>query len=124
MIHLDTNCIIGLVTSPSPERSRLLALLNSGEQFAASAVAWSEFLNGPNSAAQVSDAWGMIDGRIIPFGVAEAEIAAQLFNQIGRKRGSKPDCFIAATAICARTPLVTINRKDFQPFVPLGLQLA
>lgn len=30
---------------------------------------------------------------------------------------------IAATAIVAKTPLATNNRKDFLPFVPHGLML-
>ena len=124
MIHLDTNCLIGLVTSPSQIKPRLLLWLKAGEEFAISAVVWSEFLNGPVTAQEISEADGMIAGRIVPFGVSEAEIASRLFNQSGRKRGSQPDCFIAATAICARAPLATLDRKDFAPFIGAGLQLA
>jgi predicted nucleic acid-binding protein len=124
MIHLDTNCLIDLVTNlPSPQ-PRLLALLNAEEKLAISAVAWSEFLNGPVTLQQVEDASGMLEQRIIPFGVFEAEIASKLFNQNGRKRGSQPDCFIAATAICSKALLATYNRKDFSVFAIAGLRLA
>jgi predicted nucleic acid-binding protein len=124
MIHLDTTCLIRLVTNQSSPQPEILAWLNSGKRFAVSAIAWSEFLNGPVTTKQVRDAFGMIEARIIPFGVAEAEIASKLFNQNGRKRGSQPDCFIAATAIRSATPLATLNSKDFALFVPAGLRLA
>jgi predicted nucleic acid-binding protein len=66
----------------------------------------------------------LIQGRIIPFGRAETEVASTLFNRSGRKRGSRPDCFIAATAICLNAPLATFDQKDFAAFVPFGLCLA
>ena len=124
MIHLDTNYLIGLVTIPSPFQSQLLAWLNAGEKFAVSAVVWSEFLNGPVTPREIRDASIMLEGRIIVFGVIEAEMAAKIYNQTGRKRGTRNDCFIAATAICSRVTLATLNRKDFSPFVSAGLRLA
>jgi len=124
MIHLDTNCLVALPMAHSPLQSRLMTWLRTGEQFAASAVAWSEFLNGPVPNADIQNAMEMLEGRIIPFDLAEAAVAAELFNRTRRRRGSTPDCFIAATAICARVPLATDNRKDFVRFAPYGLQLA
>jgi len=123
MIHLDTNYLIGLVTVPSPLQSQLLAWLNAGEKFAISAVAWSEFLSGPVTPQEILDASLMLEGRIITFGVIEAEASAKIYNQTGRRRGTRNDCFIAATAICSRTPLATLNHKDFAPFVAAGLRL-
>jgi len=124
MIHLDTNCMIGLVENQTLLQPRAHAWFRAGEKFAMSAIAWSEFLNGPATSQQIADATGMLETRIIPFGRLEAELAARLFNRTGRKRGSQPDCFIAATAICARVPLATLNQKDFLPFVAAGLSLA
>jgi predicted nucleic acid-binding protein len=124
MIQLDTNYLIGLVTVPSPLQPQLLAWLQAGEKFAISTVAWSEFLSGPVTPREIRDAKAMLEDRIIVFGVIEAEIAAKIYNQTGRRRGTRDDCFIAATAICARTPLATLNRKDFTPFISAGLRLA
>ena len=124
MIHLDTNCLVALPMAQSPLHPRLLAWLRAGEKFATSAVAWSEFLNGPVPNTDIQQAMGILEARIIPFDVAEAAVAAELFNRTGRRRGSTPDCFIAATAICARVLLATDNRKDFVRFAPYGLQLA
>jgi predicted nucleic acid-binding protein len=124
MIHLDTNFLVGLVTPNSHLKPRLLAWLNAGEKFAISSIAWSEFLTGPVTPQEIRDVSVMVEGGIVVFGVIEAEMAATIFNQTGRKRITRMDCFIAATAICSRAPLATQNRKDFAPFIPVGLRLA
>jgi predicted nucleic acid-binding protein len=123
MIHLDTNYLIGLVTVPSPVHGQIVAWLKAGETFSSSAIAWSEFLNGPVTPNQRREASERIERRVVPFDAVTAEMAAQLYNLSGRKRGSQVDCFIAAAAICARVPLATRNRKDFAPFVSAGLRL-
>ena len=124
MIHLDANFLIGSVNRHSPPAILLKKWLQSRETFAASSVAWAEFLNGPVRSDQIQQVEYLIQGRVISVGRSEAEIASQLFNQTGRRRGSLPDCFIAATAICLRAPLATENQKHFAPFVASGLRLA
>jgi len=47
MIHLDANFLIGIANRHLPVESALRGWLGQGEDFAASAVAWAEFLNGP-----------------------------------------------------------------------------
>ena len=123
MIHLDTNYLIGLVTAHSPLQPILFGWLNTGEKLAVSTLAWSEFLNGPVTRQQVHDASAILEDRIVVFGIFEAEMSARIFNQTERKRQRQIDCFIAATAICARVPLATDNQKHFLPFVAGGLQL-
>jgi predicted nucleic acid-binding protein len=124
MIHLDSNFLIRAADRNSPVETTLQDWLRQDETFAASSIAWAEFLNGPVRPDHVRKMDNFIQGRIIPFGRAEAQVASMLFNETGRKRGSQPDCFIAATAICLRAPLATFNQKDFAAFVPLGLRLA
>jgi predicted nucleic acid-binding protein len=124
MIHLDANILILASQSNSDVQSSLREWLRQGESFASSAVAWAEFLNGPLSTENRSDVHFLIQGRVLPFSEAEAETAAWLFHRTGRKRRTKPDCFIAATAIRANVPLATFDRKDFMPFLPHGLRLA
>src|ERR1700683_3782926 len=124
MIHLDANFLIGSVNQLSPPAVLLKNWLRHGETFAASSVAWAEFMHGPVSSDQIQQVDYLIQGHIVSFGRQEAEISSQLFNQTGRRRGSQPDCFIAAMAICAGARLATQNRQHFTPFVAGGLRVA
>jgi predicted nucleic acid-binding protein len=124
MIHLDTNYLIGLLVKGSPEAGAVDGWLAAGQALATSAIAWTEFLNGPATTLEVSRAEAVLQSRIIPFGQKEAKWAADLFNKTGRRRGSRFDCMIAATAIIAQAEAATVNQSDFKLFVPHGLKLA
>jgi predicted nucleic acid-binding protein len=123
MIHLDTNILIGFAHGKTATEQMLRNWLQRGETFAISSVAWSEFLAGPLDTRRLNLVRLLIEDRIVSFGREEAELAAGLFNQTGRRRNSQPDCFIAATAICAKAALATENQKDFSRFVSEGLRL-
>jgi predicted nucleic acid-binding protein len=124
MIHLDTNYLIGLLIQGSPQALEVDGWLAAGEAMATSAIAWSEFLNGPVTPLEVSRVESVLQSRILAFGRAEAVLAAELFNQTGRRRGSRFDCLIAATAILSQAEVATANQSDFRAFVPDGLKLA
>lgn len=124
MIHLDTNYLIGLPVKGSAAALEVDGWLAAGESLAASAIAWTEFLNGPVTPLEVSRAEAVLQSRIIPFGQGEAVLAAELFNNTGRRRGSRFDCLIAATAIRAQAEVATVNHSDFKVFVAHGLKLA
>jgi predicted nucleic acid-binding protein len=123
MIHLDTNFLVDLVTVGSPGGVRIFRWLEAGRSVTTSAVAWSEFCNGPLSKAQKEAAFAVLDRKITDFTYREAEEAARLYNVSGRRRGSHSDCMIAATAIVAGAPLATHNTVDFQRLEPFGLLL-
>lgn len=124
MTHLDTNYLIGLLVKGSPEAGNVEGWLTAGYTLATSAICWTEFLNGPATPLEVSRAEAVLQSQIIPFGKKEAALAADLFNKTGRRRGSRFDCLIAATAIIAQSEIATINQSDFKLFVPHGLKLA
>jgi predicted nucleic acid-binding protein len=65
----------------------------------------------------------VLQSRIVPFGEPEAALAARLFNDTGRRRGSRFDCLIAATAILAQAKIATLNASDFKVFASHGLRL-
>lgn len=124
MIHLDTNYLIGLLVKGSPQAQDVDGWLAGGQILAASAIAWSEFLNGPVTPLEVTRVELVLQSRIVAFGRAEAALAAELFNKTGRKRGSRFDCLVAASAILAQAEMATVNQSDFKVFVPHGLRLA
>ena len=124
MIHLDTNYLIGLLVKGSQQAAHVDGWLAAAEPLAASAIAWTEFLNGPVTALEVTQAEAVLGGRIIPFGQSGAVLAADLFNKTGRRRGSRFDCLIAAAAVLAHADVATVNQSDFAAFHSHGLKLA
>jgi predicted nucleic acid-binding protein len=123
VIHLDTNILIDIVTARSAQVALLREWLSEGKVLTASAVAWSEFLNGPHSHGQKDAVRAVLAGGIRPFDEDQAEIASRLFHITGRRRGSHADCMIAAAALAKREVVATRNVQDFKRFVPHGLML-
>lgn len=124
MIHLDANYLILATVAGSPEEQRIRAWLGRGEELATSAIAWMEFVTGPVSPAVVAAMTEVIDDRVHPVERKEAELAARLFNAVGRKRALRYDCLIAAAAISAGAALATNNQSDYAQFTGQGLRLA
>ena len=123
MIHLDTNLLIDLVTAGSPHIALIRRWLQKGEQLAASAIAWSEFLNGPHTKEQKDAVLAVLEQRVIDFTREQAETASRLFHYTGRRRGSHADCMIAAAAISQGVSVATRNISDFERFTKHGLKL-
>ncbi len=121
-IHLDTNLLGEIGLTGSAMRTSFIAWLKDGNSFATSTIAWSEFCNGRITRKQLEICTTAIDERILDFTKPMAETASLLFNATGRRRGSHPDCLIAATAIISDAPLSTLNLKDFSRFIPFGLR--
>jgi len=123
MIHLDANYLVDALVPGSQAEAKILNLLSAGERLAMSSVAWGEFLCGPLTTPAESAARQTVT-TIEPLLAADAETAAKLFNQTGRRSRSFQDCMIAAVAIRCGAALGTLNSSDFAPFVPHGLVLA
>lgn len=124
MICLDANYLIGGTSKDRPESGHLLAWIDAGEVFCAPAPAWYEFLCGPVDTDAVEAMSDLVGGRIPPFDSASAELAAGLFNHIGRPRARRVDVMIAAIAIQQDAQLATLNTEHFAPLAKHGLTLA
>lgn len=122
-VHFDTNGLIQISLTTSLIGKKVLTWLKAGNNAAVSTIAWSEFCNGPLASARKNAISAILDNNTISFTKPMAELASLLFNAGGRRRGSHSDCMIAACAIVSSCPLATINTRDFEPFVPMGLKL-
>jgi len=123
MIHLDTSFLVRALIAGTTEAVRLHEWVREGEPLGISTPAWAEYLCGPIPQGLVDDVSSILR-EPFPFGTDEAQLAARLFNESGRRRGSLVDCMIAAIAIASDATLATSNPSDFRRLEPLGLRLA
>jgi predicted nucleic acid-binding protein len=124
VIHLDANYLILGANRSGAEGANLLRWAGAGEAFGTSSVAWIEFATGPATPAVVDFMLQLLEERVVPVGRDEAELAAILFNDVGRKRSARYDCMIAATAIRSGSRLATTHLASFRSFAARGLALA
>ena len=126
MIHLDTSFLIRALDRGSPEDHKLRGWIGEGETLGMSAAAgcfgvWP--ICGPLERSEMEWAAEIV-GQRQDFTPEHAALAARLFNESGRRRGSLIDCMIAATALAADAPLATANAADFLRFKDSGLTMA
>ena len=121
-IHLDTCFLLNALQPDSVEGRRLAGWLGEGRAVRMSVMAWTEVQCGPFSAGQRALVARLL-GDPLPLHARQGDLAARLFNASGRRRGSLPDCLIAAAAIDAEAPLATTD-EGFARFAEAGLQRA
>ena len=122
MICLDTSYLILGLVKGSRESRALSEWITSGELLVTPTLAWFEFVCGPVTPPQIQTMRAFLH-ELVPFGETHAIAAAELFNAALRKRSTRVDAVIAATAIVADAPLATNNKNDFRRFVDSGLRL-
>ena len=123
MIHLDTSFLIRALLRGSPEDRKLRECLGTSEPLGMSTIAWAEFLCGPIDQSELKLATE-VTRRRSDFTQEQAIIAARLFNESGRQRGTFIDCMIAATALSENALIATTNVSDFRRFEAFGLKMA
>lgn len=122
-ILLDTNALIALSDPSDVLFQATEQAIRAGAGACTCSVAWHEYFRGPLLDEDRDRALRVIESRILPLERSNAEFAAKLFNQTGRRRGSTADCLIAAVAVGHDAELLTRNLSDFEPFIPQGLRL-
>ena len=123
MIHFDTSFLIRALDRGAPEDHKLRGWIGEGETLGMSAVAWAELLCGPLARSEMEWAAEIV-GQRQNFTAEHAALAARLFNESERRRGSLIDCMIAATALAVAASLATANTADFLRFKDSGLTMA
>jgi len=122
VIHLDTSLLIDALSGPRRSASALRTAIADGERILVSAIVLYEWLRGSRLPSEL-DAQEALFPRVgaVPFGVEEASVAAELYQQVRRPRGREIDLAIAATAIAQGADLWTLNVADFRDIPSLGL---
>jgi predicted nucleic acid-binding protein len=122
-VALDANYLVKGLVRGTAASEQIRAWVREGSGITMSAVAWSEYLCGPIDPTIVPAARQLVR-RVDALEVEDAELAARLFNDTGRRSRSHADCMIAAHAIRRDLGFATLNAADFRAFEKYGLQLA
>jgi predicted nucleic acid-binding protein len=113
-VHLDTSALINALTGPRRSFDDLVALVEQGHRLAVSSIVLYEWLRGPRTRTELAAQEELFPrDAAVPFGPAEAALAARLYSQMSRARGREIDLTIAACAIAGGASLWTLNRADF-----------
>lgn len=123
MIHLDTSFLIRALIRGTPEDRALRRWIVEGETLAVTAIAWAEFQCGPLHPAELATVAALVDHHR-DFTREDAEAAARLFDDSGRRRGSLIDCMIAAAALADDASVATGKPADFERLRPFGVTIA
>jgi len=122
MIHLDTSVLIDAFSGEKRLAPHLRQLLSSGERIFLSTFVLFEWRRGARISEQIEAQEALFaSSDAIPFGPAEALIAAEVYKKIKRPRGREIDIAIAACAIVHDAQLWTANPADFRDFPNLKL---
>ena len=122
MIHLDTSVLIDALTGPRRSLPRLRQLIQEGEKIRLTALTLFEWRRGPRIPQEVADQEALFPSDdAIPFGTAEALLAADLYRNVKRPRGREIDLAIASCAIKHNSALWTLSTVDFKDIPNLKL---
>jgi predicted nucleic acid-binding protein len=122
MIHLDTSVLIDALSGPRPSGPRLRRLIEEGERISLSSIVVFEWRRGPRTTEEIADQEDLFPASdSIPFGAAEALVAAEAYRKVKRPRGREIDIAIAACAIAHGALLWTLNPADFKDIPNLKL---
>ena len=120
---LDTSVLIESLTGPKRLYPALRTALDQGLQLYVPTLVLFEWWRGPRTEPELAIQEALFPSESsLPFGVAEAAVAARLYQQVRAARSREVDLAIAACAIVRELPLWTLNRGDFKD-IP-GLRLA
>lgn len=120
MIHLDTSVLIDALTGPQRSGPRMRQLIEAGERISFCSIVFFEWRRGPRTPEELSDQEALFPTSI-PFGPAEALIAASSYVAVKRARSREIDIAIAACAIAHKAELWTLNAEDFRDIPNLTL---
>ena len=121
-VHVDTSALIDALTGPRRSLEVLIGLADEGHRLSVSAIVLYEWLRGPRVREELAVQEELFPReRAVPFGAAEAAIAARLYALVKRPRGREIDLAVAACALRDGASLWTLNPDDFRDLPDLSL---
>jgi predicted nucleic acid-binding protein len=122
-VHVDTSALVDALTGPRRSLDKLIELTDAGHRLAISSLVLSEWLRGPRTPADLEAQEVLFPSEAaVPFGAAEAALAAKLYAQVPRAQNRVLELAIAACAVVNGAAILTLNPGDFRD-IP-GLRLA
>ncbi|MEO7890631.1 MAG: type II toxin-antitoxin system VapC family toxin [Vicinamibacterales bacterium] len=122
IVHVDTSALVDALTGSRRSLGRLTELVRDRHRLAISGLVYFEWRRGPRSRAELSAQESLVPTEtIVPFGAAEASLAATLYAGVANPRGREIDLAIAACALSHSAALWTLNSKDFKDIPNLAL---
>ncbi len=122
IVHVDTSPLVDALTGPRRSLDALIALTDQGHRLMLSTIVLYEWLRGPRTAVELAVQEELFPSEAaVPFGVAEAVLAARLYKKVPRSRGRELDLAVAACALVAGGALWTLNPADFRDIPNLRL---
>ena len=114
MILLDTSVLVAALTGTRRTATALRGTIASGERILLPTLVLYEWLRGPRQPHEIAIQETLFPSdSAAPFGVAEAELSANLYRALRRPRGREFDIAIASCAITRQALLWTPNPADF-----------
>ena len=114
-IHLDTSALVGALAAPRQSLDILTGFVEQGHRPVVSSIVLFEWLRGPRTRVELAAQEELFPREsVIPFGAAQAEIAARLYRTVTSPRGREVDLAVAACALADGAALWTLNRADFK----------
>ena len=121
-VHLDTSALVGALTGRRRSLDTLLALSQEGHRLAISSLVLYEWRRGPRTGEELDAQEALFPSEAaVPFGPADAALAAQLYSRLPKPRGREIDLAIAASALTSGAAILTPNRDDFRDVPDLRL---
>jgi predicted nucleic acid-binding protein len=121
-VHLDTSTLVDALTGPRRSLDILIGLAGEGRRLSISAIVLYEWLRGPRTHPELAVQEELFPReKAVPFGVAQAALAARLYGAVKKPRGREIDLAVAACALHDGAALWTLNRADFRDLPGLAL---
>ncbi len=121
-VHLDTSALVDALTGPRRSLDALIGFAEDGHRLSLSAIVLYEWLRGPRVRAELVAQEELFPRHsCVPFGPAQADVAARLYRSVKGARGRELDLAVAACVLADGAALWTLNRRDFDDIPNLKL---